>query len=52
VTIAAPIMARLAITADEWASLRKAAIDDNTTTSKLLARLVRAELADRGEKTK
>lgn len=38
----APVLARIAITQDEWAMLRKAAIDEDTTTSKLLAKIVRA----------
>lgn len=41
----APILTRIAITEDEWAAIRKQAIDKTVRPSELLAVIVRKHLA-------
>lgn len=45
-TKAEPIMLRAAITPDEWATIRKRAIDEKVTTAELVAELLRKGLKD------
>lgn len=45
-TDAPPIILRAAITPEEWATLRKRAIDEKVTTAQLVARLLRKGLKD------
>jgi hypothetical protein len=45
----APIMVRAAITPDEWAAVRKLAIDRNTPAAQLIAHAIRRTLLKGGK---
>jgi hypothetical protein len=45
--VAAPLMARIELTAEEWAAVRMLAIEQRTTTQRLIGDVLRAILAEK-----